>query len=129
MPAPQALAGTQRSQDRFKEFLSAETNPLADFEFVKFMPTTALLGAVARRDRVIAFLRVIEALRMHAATHAGKLPSTLKAIEAVPIPIDVLSGQPFLYRLNADGTADLQTPAVHPNNRFYGRHSVIQIRK
>jgi hypothetical protein len=129
VPAPQALAGTQRSQERFKEFLSAETNPLADFEFMKFMPTTGLLGAVARRDRVIAFLRVIEALRMHAATHAGKLPSTLEAIEAVPIPVDGLSGKPFVYRLNADGTADLQTPAVHPNNRVYGRHYVIQVRK
>jgi hypothetical protein len=129
VPAPQALAGTQRSQERFKEFLSAETNPLADFEFVKFMPTTAILGAVARRDRVIALLRVIEALRMHAATHQGKLPSTLEAIEAVPIPVDALSGKPFAYRLNADGTADLETPAVHPNNRVYGRHFVIQVRK
>jgi hypothetical protein len=129
VPAPQALAGTQRSQERFREFLSAETNPLADFEFVKFMPTSALLGAVARRDRVIATLRVIEALRMHAATHQGKLPSTLEAIEAVPIPVDVLSGKPFAYRLNADGTADLETPAVHPNNRVYGRHFVIQVRK
>jgi hypothetical protein len=129
VPAPQALAGTQRSQERFKEFLSAETNPLADFEFVKFMPTTALLGAVARRDRVIAFLRVVEALRMYAATHEGKLPSALEAIEAVPIPVDALSGKPFVYRLNADGTADLETPAVHPNNRVYGRHFVIQVRK
>jgi hypothetical protein len=128
VPAPQALAGTQRSQERFKEFLSAETNPLADFELVKFMPTSALLGAVARRDRVIACLRVIEALRMHAATHEGKLPSSLEAIEAVPIPVDAYSGKPFVYHLNADGTADLQTPAVHPNNRAYGRHYVIQMR-
>jgi hypothetical protein len=128
VPAPQALAGTQRSQERFKEFLSAESNPLADFEFVKFMPTSALLGAAVRRDRVIAVLRVIEALRMHAATHEGKLPSSLEAIDAVPIPVDALSGKPFVYRLNADGTADLQTPAVHPNNRAYGRHFVIQVR-
>jgi hypothetical protein len=54
---------------------------------------------------------------------------SLEAIEAVPIPIDPVSGKPFAYRLNPDGTTDLRTPAVHPNNRVYGRHFVIQVRK
>jgi hypothetical protein len=87
------------------------------------------MGSVTRRDRAIALFRVVEALRMHAATHEAKLPATLEAIEAVPIPVDVLSGKPFAYRLNPDGTADRHTPAVHPNNRVYGRHFVIQVRK
>ncbi len=129
VPAPQALAGTARSQERFKEYLSPETNPLADFELVKFMPTSALLGAAARRERGIAVLRVIEALRIYAAAHAGKLPASLEAIDAVPIPLDGFTGKPFLYHLADDGTADLQTPAVYPNNRAYGKHFVIQVRK
>jgi hypothetical protein len=130
VPSPQAAAGAGRSEERFKESLLADSGPLAEFEFVRFMPSVApLLRAVARRDRGIALLRVVKALRMYAATHEGKLPSALEAIEAVPIPIDVLSGQPFVYRLNADGTADLQTPAVHPNNRVDGKHFVIQVRK
>jgi hypothetical protein len=129
VPSPRGVAGAQRSEQRSKEFL-AETNPLAEFELVKFMPMVApLLGSVARRDRAIALFRVVEALRMHAATHDAKLPSSLEAIDAVPIPIDPVAGKPFVYHLNGDGTADLQTPAVHPNNRFYGKHYLIQVRK
>ncbi len=130
VPSPQGVAGAQRSEERYKEFLS-ETNPLAEFELVKFMPMVApVLGSVARRDRAIAFLRVVEAppnacgdTRSQATFLAGGYSMTCQ-FQSSPV-----SGKPFVYRLNADGTADLQTPAVHPNNRVHGKHFVIQVRK
>ncbi len=64
----------------------------------------------ARTERKIALLRTIEALRYHAATHDGKLPTTLAAVTEVPIPFDPLTGQPFQYALAGD-VATLAGPA------------------
>ena len=43
---------------------------------------------VAKNERSIAMLRVIEALRIHAARHQGRLPEKLADISAVPLPLD-----------------------------------------
>jgi hypothetical protein len=53
-------------------------------------------------------LRVVEALRMHAA-ETGKLPETLDDIEVVPVPNNRVTGKPYQYRLNGD-TAVLELP-------------------
>jgi hypothetical protein len=47
-------------------------------------------------EQQIALLRHVEALRLHAADHGGKLPETLSEV-AVPLPVDPFSGKPFLY--------------------------------
>jgi hypothetical protein len=128
--APERIRGAHQAEKRFKEFISAERNPLAEFELVNFMPSGELFYAsVDRRDRPIALFRVVEALRMYAADHQGELPTSLDKIDAVPIPVDPMSGKRFLYHIDANGAADLQTPATHPNNRFYGRHFLIRVRK
>ena len=57
------------------------------------------LGAEARLDRRVAALRVVEAIRMHAATHGGSLPESLDKITEVPVPFDPVTGQPFGYHL------------------------------
>jgi hypothetical protein len=130
VPQPQRSSGVRQAEQRLKEFLAAEGNPLADFELVKFMPAGGTLYAsVDRRDRAIALFRVVEAIRLYAAAHQGALPSALDKIDAVPIPRDPTTGKPFLYHLAGDATASLETPALHPNNRFYGRHFVIRVRK
>ena len=59
----------------------------------------------ARLDNEIAALRVIEAIRLHAAT-AGSLPASLDAIKAVPVPISPLTGKPFAYSVK-ERTAEL----------------------
>lgn len=56
----------------------------------------------ARLDRRVAALRVVEAIRMHAAANGGKLPATLADVTAVPIPLDPFTGKPFEYRLEGD---------------------------
>ena len=65
--------------------------------------------ASVRSQRRIDLLRVVEALRLYAAEHEGKLPSALDDIKEVPIPLDPVSGKPFGYKLEG-GTATLDAP-------------------
>jgi hypothetical protein len=85
---------------------------------VKVYPFTPILPPVdrvywarARTDRMIAFLRCLEALRLYAAGHEAKLPAALKDIKEVPIPLDPVTGRAFVYRRLADGKAMLYAPA------------------
>jgi len=66
--------------------------------------TKALLPAIIkvmlaenRLERKIAALRVIEALRMYAADHDGRLPEKLSDVTVVPVPDDPGTGKPFAY--------------------------------
>jgi hypothetical protein len=59
-----------------------------------------------RLEQHIGLLRHIEALRLHAADHDGKLPDTSSHI-AVPLPNDPFTGKPFAYRVEGM-TAHLQ---------------------
>ena len=70
----------------------------------------ACRAAQVRLERDIAALRVIEALRMYAASHAGGLPARLDEITAVSVPLNPATGQPFVYRLDRS-TAVLELPA------------------
>jgi hypothetical protein len=65
--------------------------------------------ATTRLDRRIAALRCIEALRLHAAAHEGKLPASLDDVTLVPIPRDPVTGKPFEYRRTKAG-ATLHAP-------------------
>ena len=66
-----------------------------------------------RIDRHVAVLRVIEALRLHAAAHNGALPESLSQITEVPVPNDPATGEPFIYRA-ADSAAILHSLRVEP---------------
>jgi hypothetical protein len=69
-----------------------------------------ILLARARIDRKLAALRCLEAIRLYAAGHGGKLPPTLDDIKDVPVPSDPVAGKPFRYRV-AGGKATLYGPA------------------
>jgi hypothetical protein len=69
----------------------------------------AIRGAQVRLERDFAVLRVIEALRMYAAEHAGGLPATLDEIRQVPVPINPATGKAFVYHLDGD-VAVLELP-------------------
>jgi hypothetical protein len=61
----------------------------------------------ARLEQRVALLRHVEALRLYAAAHAGKLSAHLSDCGA-PLPADPLTGKPFRYE--ADGaTAHLRS--------------------
>lgn len=56
----------------------------------------------AMLERKIAALRCIEAIRLYAAAHGGKLPATLGEIKEVPIPVDPITGKAFEYEAHGD---------------------------
>jgi hypothetical protein len=81
----------------------------------------AARNAQVRLEREVASLRVIEALRMHAAQHDGQLPNSLDEITAVPVPHNPATGKPFEYRLEGK-TAILNLPpsdGLPASNRRY----------
>jgi hypothetical protein len=57
-----------------------------------------VMRAQLRVDRRIAALRVVEAIRLYAAAHDGKLPASLTDIKDAKIPVDPLTGKAFEYQ-------------------------------
>ena len=68
----------------------------------------AVSTAQMRLEWQMASLRVIEAVRMHAAV-AGRLPASLDDIVIVPVPVNPITNLPYLYRLD-EKTAVLELP-------------------
>ncbi len=66
-----------------------------------------------RLDRQFAAFRLIEAIRLYAANHDGKLPPTLADIKEVPLPVCPLTGKNFTYRVEGE-RAFLSAPPVPP---------------
>jgi hypothetical protein len=77
--------------------------------------------AIDAVDRRFAALRCVEALRLYAAGHDGRLPAALADVTDVPVPEDPVTGKPFEYRADGDA-ATLSGPlppgegpaSVHP---------------
>jgi hypothetical protein len=117
VPYPQAQAGVARADRRLK---ALRTDPsLGGIIAGLLLPAVhKVMFATVRLDRRIDALRCVEALRLYAAAHEGKLPEKLSDITDVPIPPDPVTGKPFEYRL-ADGKATLTGPTPageQPNN-------------
>jgi hypothetical protein len=94
-----------------------------------FLPD--LLGArmaQARVEQRVALLRHVEALRLYAAAHGGKLPTKL-ADAGVPLPDDPLTGKPFAYRLDGAVACIDIGPAGGENNPGPGVRYEITVRK
>jgi hypothetical protein len=71
--------------------------------FVDLLPDVRKArNAQAHLEQRIALLRHVEALRLYAAAHGGKLPGKLSEC-GVPLPDDLFTGKPFRYE--ADGAA------------------------
>jgi hypothetical protein len=77
------------------------------------------------RDRRVAALRCIEALRLYAAAHGGALPASLKGVDVVPVPIDPATGKDFEYGVH-DGKATLvaPVPSGEPANVYGLRYEI-----
>ena len=94
-----------------------ESGPLGSSADREILPIASLLlpavqaaqAAEFRTERNLDALRVIEALRMHAAQHDGQWPKSLDEITCVPVPENVATGKPFEYHLR-DDTAVLTLP-------------------
>jgi hypothetical protein len=99
LPYPQARPLLNTAIKRLREAPIAEG----------YIPSRALLpgldrvmSAEVRLERNLAALQTIEALRMHAAAHEGKLPDKLSDVSVAPIPSDPGTGRPFEYSREGD---------------------------
>jgi hypothetical protein len=69
----------------------------ADGLFAELLPRVVeARRAQGRLEQRIAVLRHVEALRLYAAAHGGKLPARLEDV-GVPLPADPFTGKPFAY--------------------------------
>jgi hypothetical protein len=113
-PYAEAIKGMEQAERRVREARAKVLSPAGD---VPALPLATLFlpairrawSAHARVDRRIAALRCVEAIRLYAAAHEGKLPRALADIKEVPVPPDPYTGKPFAYRL-AGGVATLEGP-------------------
>jgi hypothetical protein len=79
--------------------------------FFTFLPALLRISFLrVRLDRKIALLRTIEAIRMFAADHSGRLPGSLAEITSVPVPVDPMTGNVFLYEHVDARNARLEAP-------------------
>jgi hypothetical protein len=107
LPYPEALPGLHKADREIRE----AKRRLDAMPFVDYLPAIAkVYTAYARLDRRIAALRCIEAIRLYASMHEGKLPGTLGDITEVPVPVDPMLAKPFEYKVSGD-KATLSAPA------------------
>jgi hypothetical protein len=84
---------------------------LEGMPFFDFLPAIQKVVATAvRTDRRIAALRCVEAIRIHAASRGGKLPTALDLVTEVPIPMDPVTGKAFIYRVSGERAILLAPP-------------------
>jgi hypothetical protein len=101
LPASEGSEGLKRAGQDLREALAGqrEVIPLASF----LLPaSTAAKEAETRSQRVMAGLRIFEAMRLYAANHGGRWPDRLSDITEVPIPVNPYDGKPFLYERHGD---------------------------
>jgi len=97
LPYSQAQPHLEKGRQRFYEHRRAKGAKMNVFS--TFMPALGRISfLLVRLDRHIALLRTVEAVRMFAADHSGRLPGSLAEITSVPIPADPVTGKDFLYK-------------------------------
>jgi hypothetical protein len=104
--------------------------PRGEGLFEDFLPALEKVRqAHGRLEQRIALLRHVQALRLYAADHGGKLPPTLGDI-GVPLPADPFTGKPFGYKLEAETAQVIGTPpASRKDEPTFSVRYVVTIRK
>ena len=97
-PAKAILIGFVETTDRLRDEIHQWSFvPLPEaLEGLKQATRKAHIG-LSNTDREIAALRCVEAVRLYAAGHDGRLPKQLADIGEVPIPIDPSTGKALSY--------------------------------
>jgi hypothetical protein len=113
-PYVEAQKGFEQAERQLKEAKVKSLSPAGDVPAIPLAPlllpaVQKVFAAHARINRRLAALRCVEAIRLFAAAHGGKLPARLDDIKEVPVPADPYLGKPFVYRAG-DGTATLEGP-------------------
>lgn len=98
-PYWRARPGLAKAEERIRLLQSEQ--PVAMSLAAMIPAVNKVSFAKARLDRRIAMLRIVEALRLHAAGD-GKLAARLDDMREVPIPIDPVTGKAFEYSANGN---------------------------
>lgn len=95
LPYHQAVRFYRADQEQ-REKAQQSIDPLRLGEM--FSPSAEHLHrSMAVGQRFIELLRVVETIRDFAQSH-GRLPESLEEIDALPVPLNPISGEPFVYR-------------------------------
>jgi hypothetical protein len=99
LPFSEARVAFAEAESRLKAAPESEGKRLASM----LLPAIGkVLLSQNRLERRVAALRVIEALRLYAAAHDGKLPDKLSQVTLVPVPDDPGTREPFGYQRDGD---------------------------
>lgn len=123
VPYPEARIGLTRSDEKIRRMRAEGAGDVFQGGLMMLLPAVQKVHFSSfRTERRTAQLRVIEALRMHAA-EKGQFPEKLSEITTVPIPEDPITGRPFEYERSSDGKALLsgappKGESAHLGNAF-----------
>ncbi len=85
--------------------------------------------AKARTQQQLALIMVAEGVRGYAAENGNKPPASLDAVK-LPLPVDPITGKPFLYEMKGDVAVIRATPPADQKDvAVYNRVYEITIRK
>lgn len=82
---------------------------------------------VARHQRDLEVARLVEAIRMHTATHGGRLPLSGTDISDVPIPTDPMWGRPFAVAREGETLVIESAPIPYEGKLLHGLRVEVQI--
>lgn len=108
-PAYLSLPEAEGLREQYeRENKAAQEGPFALFAMINASVLPAM-QSTARLPRKVAMLRAVEAVRMYAAAHEGRLPNSLGDVHEVPVPVDPVSGSSFSWKVDGD-VATLAAP-------------------
>ena len=108
LPYKQARYRMDQTEDELLEGVRLQTGFAPQLANLLMPAVKAARNAQARIGWQTDALRVVEALRMHAA-ETGELPSSLDQVQIVPVPLNPITTEPYVYQLKGK-TAVLDLP-------------------
>lgn len=125
LPYWQGQPGLQRAEKRLREALRGGKAEL----FTWFLPD---LGKAYTQQAVLqqdfAAVQTIEAIRMYAATHDGRLPASLAELTDPPAPITPITGKTIEYKVKGN-TFELNAPAPEDWDASRGVRYIVTLTK
>ena len=103
LPGPHAIAGREAAVAKSARVVKDHPDDMTLKVFSMVLPAAWKVHYVyTRTERRIALFCACEAVRLHAATHVGKLPATLADV-SVFVPNDPVTAKPFGYEVTPTG--------------------------
>jgi hypothetical protein len=110
LPYWQAQPEIAKWTKRIKELPDDKNAPAIPIARLLLPAIQKVYAAHVRTDRRIAALRCVEAVRLYAAAHEGKLPAKWEEIKEAPTPLDPVTGKAFDYHVAGDRAFLTSTP-------------------